>query len=463
MTGHPSPVGWQRGQPVEGLTPDTVRVSSNALALETAAGGRQMPVERRCDPVGGEVVQGPRGRILLGAYACGPGDEPEAAAGWAFARAAAAKHDVWVFTRPRFAAAIGVALQAEPELGRHLTVTYLDLPAALTTRKRRGHDVYWYYVLWQRQLALAAGNLHQHVSFDVVHHVTFASDWLPCGLTRLPTDVPLVWGPVGGATYLPWAMASRLGARALTAELLRSAATRVARRVWADRVARRAAIVVGQNDDTSRRFGYARRVVTEPNAALDDVTATRHRRPPGDGNARAVFVGRLIGWKGARLAVEAVAHPAAQAWDLDVYGSGPERGALETRIAELGLDGRVRLLGHRPRAEVLSAVAAADAMIFPSMHDSAGWAVGEASAAGCPVVCLDHGGPPLLAGPNAIAVRPDRAVVANLAAGLQRATAHERIPYPRWSSTRLPDLLAEWYADAASTSRSAQECGSGRG
>ena len=61
-------------------------------------------------------------RVLVSAYACGPGDEPEAAAGWAFARAAARSHQVHVITRHRFAPAVAAELARDPELARNLTV-----------------------------------------------------------------------------------------------------------------------------------------------------------------------------------------------------------------------------------------------------------------------------------------------------------------------------------------------------
>src|SRR5687767_2002847 len=109
----------------------------------------------------------------MSAYACGPGDEPEAAAGWAFAWAAARSHRVHVITRHRFAPAITAELEREPELAERLTVEYLDLSERVLARKRRGSDVYWYYALWQRALARRAAELHRATPFDVGHHVTF--------------------------------------------------------------------------------------------------------------------------------------------------------------------------------------------------------------------------------------------------------------------------------------------------
>ena len=40
----------------------------------------------------------------------------------------------------------------------------------------------------------------------------------------------------------------------------------------------------------------------------------------------------------------------------------------------------------------------ADVLLLPSLHDEAGLAVAEAAAIGLPIVCLDRGGPPVIAG-----------------------------------------------------------------
>lgn len=391
-----------------------------------------------------------RPRVLISAYACGPSDESEASAGWSFARAAAVEHDVWLITRRRFEAGITEALADDPDLAGHLNVRYTELSDRFLAAKRQPWDVYWYYALWQRKVAKVAADLHAEVGFDVAHHVTFASDWLPCGLRSI-ADVPVVWGPVGGATYLPWRLIRWLGWRNVPGELARSILTPLARRAWGDPMAKRAATVLAQNPEVANRFGYARRVVAEANAALSPREAGRPPIRKSAGMKRAIFVGRIVGWKGGRLAVAALAQPAAVDWTLEFFGAGRDMRPVQALAERLGVADRVTFHGHRPRAQILEAFDTADAMLFPSMHDSAGWVAAEASAAGCPVVCLDMGGPPFLAGPNAFAVSVDRNVVANLAQALDDAGKQRGEPYHRWAADRLPGLVTDWYADAISS------------
>lgn len=56
----------------------------------------------------------------------------------------------------------------------------------------------------------------------------------------------------------------------------------------------------------------------------------------------------------------------------------------------------------------------ADVFLFPSLHDEGGWVVGEALAAGLPVVCIDRGGPPAIGG-HGVELGPAEATAARLA------------------------------------------------
>lgn len=398
---------------------------------------------------------GKRLRVLVSAYAFGPSDESEASAGWAFAVAAARSHEVWVVTRLRYRAEIEAALDADPALASRLHVDYLD--NELLMRFKRGQfGVYWYYALWQRALARRARQLHAVHHFDVAHHVTFASDWLPCGLAQFPKEVPVIWGPVGGATLFPGALGKWVSRRSMMTEVLRDRVTEVMRRGLSERMARRASLVVCQNHEVARRFEGFAPVEVEPNAAFREEPAPF---VPGDQREprKAVYVGRLVGWKGVRLAVSCFADPRLSDWTFDLYGAGAEESWIRDEIDRLGLQDRVVLKGHRPRTEILEALSTARVMVFPSLHDSAGWVAGEASSSGCPVVCLDIGGPPLLAGPNALSVAPDENVLENLVQAILASQDHEGVAYHRWQLDRLPDVVDRWYATVPSSTQRSEK------
>ena len=389
-----------------------------------------------------------RPKILLSAYACRPKGGSEPGAGWAWAKAAARDHDVWLITRGKFAHEIAEELAIRPVPS--LTVVPLELPNWLLKLRRRPADVYWYYPLWQRLAGRTARRLHAEHSFDVIHHLTFAVDWMPAGVVQ-ESSARVIWGPVGGSTAVPLSMARWLGPRGLLGELVRRAYTGLRRRVTGRRLAQHADLVVAQNKDVAEVFGkYDAEVVVQPNVAIRPLSGSGGPREPfgAPGTRTALFVGRLIPWKGLLLAISALARTEAVGWELWVIGDGPDWRRAERLAEELGIRDRVEFLGQLPREEVMASLSRADALLAPALREAAGWAVAESLASGCPVVCIDRGGPSVIVGPEDGVVVPWRGdVVGGLAKGLSGLKGRIE-PVSRWSPDRLPEVLSSWYATA---------------
>lgn len=391
----------------------------------------------------------------MSAFSCEPERGSEPGAGWAWSRAAALCHEAWVLTRTKHAPAIQQALQKEPHL--KLCPVYVDLPAWARSWQRGQHGVRLYYLLWQILAFREGRRLHREIGFDVAHHLTFAVDWMPAGVAWVP-GLPFIWGPVGGATGTPWALRRWLGWRGVVSEALREITTRPMRRLFGDLTARRAALIIAQNRDVARRFSYRPAVIVEPNVALEKLPEPTPRAPRDPDKPRvAVFAGRLIPWKGLRLAIATLAEPETADWELHVYGDGSERRVCEGLAERLGVKRRVIFHGPCPRTEVLAAVATADAFLFPSMHDSAPWAVGEAVSLGIPVVCLDRGGPAVIVDDwSGYRVLANTAAPAALARALEDAAGRRRgMRSTRWLARRLPSMLDGWY-ESATASRKAR-------
>jgi glycosyltransferase involved in cell wall biosynthesis len=125
--------------------------------------------------------------------------------------------------------------------------------------------------------------------------------------------------------------------------------------------------------------------VAESSAPFKNNYALRDR-------VRLVAAGRLIGRKNVPLMVDAVDALRREGVDitLDVYGEGPEMQAIETLVAERGLQDHVCLRGYR--ADWATQAMAAD--IFLNLSEAEGFCivVAEAMLAGLPVIAVDTGG-----------------------------------------------------------------------
>ncbi len=109
--------------------------------------------------------------------------------------------------------------------------------------------------------------------------------------------------------------------------------------------------------------------------------------PPPPGNApRALFIGRLLPWKGVDFLLRALER--VPDLRLDVVGDGPERNRLQTLSRALAVADRVKWWGEYPDEDLPRRMADADFLVLPSVtvDEMFGMVLLEAMAAGRPII-----------------------------------------------------------------------------
>lgn len=110
-----------------------------------------------------------------------------------------------------------------------------------------------------------------------------------------------------------------------------------------------------------------------------------------------VCVGRLSAQKGMSLLLNAVAQVVRDTpLNLRIVGDGELRGDLESQIARLGLERRVRLLGWRSAEDVRREILNSRALVLPSLAEGLPIVLMEALALGRPVIATCIAGVPEL-------------------------------------------------------------------
>ncbi len=336
---------------------------------------------------------GQRLNVLISAYACEPnkGSEPEV--GWQWALQMARFHDVTVLTRANNRSAIEQELERRKGRQPLPKFVYHDCgPLALKLKKHLG-ALQLYYLLWQRSARARVARLHQAHRYDLLHHVTFAAFRYPTALWG--HGVPCLWGPVGGAesiplSLLPWSHPVSLGR-----ELFRNVNNGLQTSQFSLLRARARASALTLVTTLGMQQVFARLGLEStlmPTIGLNAAELPYRAHRPSDGKLKLLFVGNIIALKGIELALEAL-NSAQTAATLTLIGCGNYLGRIKRQAAVLGFSEQVKFLGRLPRAEVLKVYADYDLFIFPSLHDTGGYAVIEAMANELPVICLDCGGP----------------------------------------------------------------------
>jgi len=123
--------------------------------------------------------------------------------------------------------------------------------------------------------------------------------------------------------------------------------------------------------------------------APGSVDALRQRLRPRADDKLLLFMGRLGKEKNVELLIRALWHTRSENVRLVIGGDGPDRGQLEALAAELGIEDRVDFLGYLQGDEAVAAYHVADAFAFASTTETQGLVIGEAMAAGLPIIAVE--------------------------------------------------------------------------
>ncbi|PHM39597.1 alpha 1,2 N-acetylglucosamine transferase [Xenorhabdus mauleonii] len=111
------------------------------------------------------------------------------------------------------------------------------------------------------------------------------------------------------------------------------------------------------------------------------------------------FAGRLVGWKGMKVAIDAMALLREQDVKLLIIGHGENLQSLKKRVSDLRLEKSVIFHPSVNHDQLPEFYAAGNAGIFPSIGDEAfGITIAEAMACGRPVIASYIGGIPEVVG-----------------------------------------------------------------
>jgi glycosyltransferase involved in cell wall biosynthesis len=378
--------------------------------------------------------------VYMFAFACEPGRGSEPGVGWYFA-SALARHSresgrrATLVTRPHRVDSIRAAL-AEDGLLDYLEVVTVALPlwfVGLTKKNRR-----WAYILWQlKAVATVRSLMSRRQESSAVHHVTFGTEAIPTFERYLGRNVPLVFGPAGSSQVInnsgTW--------RKRTSVLLRQ--------VIGGWNLRRAQILIAQNLHVASDWErYSGRCIVEPNIVLEQRTEFFSREIAARDPRLIVSVGLLIERKRHDLIIDSLVELGDPSVKLMIIGDGPLEERLREHAISRGVEKQVVFMGKRTRIETMRLIAQAKTLVHASRQEGAGWVIGEAQTVGTTPIAIAGSGSDTVIAIGGGIVAADSSP-GELARCIRLAQTGTFSPTQRWSETRLPSMLADWYSELA--------------
>jgi glycosyltransferase involved in cell wall biosynthesis len=344
-------------------------------------------------------------RVLLIAEAANPEWTSVPLIGWNLSRALAKHADVHLVTQIRNRDAL---LRKGLIEGRDFTAIdneyiasrLIQLAANLRGGVGKGwttisaFSVFSYYSFEQELWKLFEKRLVAR-EFDLVHRITPLSPTSPSliakRLARL--NIPFVLGPLNGGVPWPKGFAHRQHAEHEWLSYVRG----LYKLMPGYRSTRRnsSAIIVGSRYTQQEMPSWALgKCVYIPENAVDLELFNSPRTARKASPVQAAFVGRLVPYKGADIAIEAaVEFLRAGSLQLQIIGDGPQKDFLIAKVKKLGVEGSVQFHGWLSQQEVQKTLSACDFLVFPSIREFGGGVVLEAMALGVTPVVADYGGP----------------------------------------------------------------------
>ena len=334
-------------------------------------------------------------KILLSAFAFAPNVGSEPGVGWRWAVELARNHEVTVVTDVARRVAIETFGEALPA---NLHICYFR-PSWLRAVPLNSTTAQLLYTAWQFSLIGFARRLHREHHFDLAMHVTYGVFRHPSFLGLL--GIPFIFGPLGGGEDAPISLKRAIRGKERVKEVLRAVLNKMALLdpfLWF--AFSKSTVILTKTADTRRAlpWPFRRRAIVYPEIGIDPVLGAAPCQRRKDEPLRVLFAGRLLGWKGAHLAIRAliVARSRGINAELTIVGRGPYEDELRRVATTAQVGNAIYWLSHLPQVELFRLYGTMHCFLFPSLHDSSGNVVLEAQAYGLPVVCLDIGGPATL-------------------------------------------------------------------
>jgi glycosyltransferase involved in cell wall biosynthesis len=231
--------------------------------------------------------------------------------------------------------------------------------------------------------------------YDLVHAMTPILPRYPVKLIEACREVPFLMGPVNGGVPFPEGFAD-----VARKEFARFNFLRIFTRILpgyagtykkADRVLAGSTYTMNMLKDM---FGIDNHIsLFYENGILNEFIGAP-RKSTGE-KLQLLFVGRLVPYKGADMAIEAMTRlddRVRSQVHFTIVGDGSEKENLEKQTRNLGLDQVITFTGWVDQNETARYYKKSDVFCFPSVREFGGAVALEAMASGLPCIVADHAG-----------------------------------------------------------------------
>ena len=339
--------------------------------------------------------------VLVNAYACSPNMGSEPGMGWNWCVNLAKYCELFIITEGEFRDKIEATVPMLPQ-GSNMHFYYNPIPDRVRQMCWNQGDwrFYKYYKDWQKKTADIVRDLCEKEKIDILHQLNMIGFREPGYLWKVSreTEIPFVWGPVGGLKQFPSAYA-RGGSLRMYLFMLLKNVLNICQLKYSDRVDKalqQASLLISSIPDSQqaiRKYKSLNSVIIPETGTYLNYTALRDRRRFHNDYLTLLWIGKFDYRKRLDLAIDIVAKIAKLNKNiiLKVFGTGNETQVTKAKLYVLkaNVEDCLLWMGNCPNAQVIDEMRKADLFLFTSVSEDTSTVVLEAISNLLPVMCFD--------------------------------------------------------------------------
>ncbi len=338
-------------------------------------------------------------KILINSYACCPNMGSEPGMGWNWIVSLAQYCELYVISEGEFKEQCQQWCSEHPAIGHY--IHWYWNPVHQSTRDKCWNQGNWsfypLYKKWQKRTADIAREICHKEKVDILHQLNMIGFREPGYLWQVSreTDIPFVWGPIGGLKMFPPAYSDGGGIKMKVFNWLKDTITKWQikhdKRVIA--ALKTSSLLISSIPDsynTIKKYHGLESVIIPETGCFVETFQNDIKRFRND-NLRVIWVGKFDFRKRLDIAIRAIAMAGNPKICLEVYGTGTSQqiAQAQTLISQLKVESSVKLMGSVSNMEIKKIMKTADVFLFTSVSEDTSTVVLEAVSNHLPVICFN--------------------------------------------------------------------------
>lgn len=335
--------------------------------------------------------------ILISAYACEPNKGSEPGVGWNWMKEIAKNNKVIVITRLNNKNIIEDELKFNSNQYNNISFYYCDVPKRLSFWKKGQRGLHLYYFLWQIECYKLSKLIMKNIKVDIALGLTFGNMWLPTFMHKLPCK--FIWGPLGGGEGVPIKLWKKLPTKQKLVEIIRIINKYLPlTNIWFYSICKKSDYILVRTNDSfnciPKKYRSKCDIIIETGVSVEECEELNRRAKEIEPKYDFIFIGRLVPFKMADIAIKAFANIAKENSNINfhIVGNGPCLNEYKILIERLEMERQIILHGEVDRNDALEMLMSSKAFLFPSAREGGAWVLFEAMMCSKPIICLDTSG-----------------------------------------------------------------------